>query len=173
MNPASDNPATGPSRGRGSVLPGLVDIAGVAGVVAAFLAAMWHWNRLPGRIPTRFSLAGTPDAWGGRWMIWVLPFVALALFVGLSGLAARVGGAGILGSGAREDTARRLGEEFVGVVRTLAVWLMALLTWQTVEVSLGRRQGLDLKEGLPLLAIGAALGVLIAMGGALRRFRSG
>jgi len=41
-------------------------------------------ERLPGRIPTHFNAAGEPNAWGPPGALWLLPAVALGLYLLIS-----------------------------------------------------------------------------------------
>jgi len=43
--------------------------------------AVYHWNRLPVRIPIHFGLDGRPDGWGGRFEgLVLLPLIAMGVY---------------------------------------------------------------------------------------------
>lgn len=81
----------------------IVNTLSVILVIGGWWRATAAYENLPHRIPIHFNLLGRPDGWGGRWMIWFLPFLSLVLsalwlfaFAGLRG--ARVTTAGRLPS---------------------------------------------------------------------------
>ncbi len=39
-------------------------------------------QRPPARVPLHFAADGTPDGWGDRWTVWVLPVVAVLMNIG-------------------------------------------------------------------------------------------
>lgn len=61
----------------------------IEGLALTILAALWFWvswkyASLPETIPTHYTGAGKPDAFGSKEMIFTLPGIATALFVFLS-----------------------------------------------------------------------------------------
>ncbi|MHB9149410.1 MAG: DUF1648 domain-containing protein [Thermoleophilia bacterium] len=53
-----------------------------AGAVVAVGIVAAAWTSLPARVPLHFAVDGTPDGWGDRWTVWVLPAVAVVMNIG-------------------------------------------------------------------------------------------
>jgi hypothetical protein len=43
-----------------------------------FILTLHSFFLMPGTVPVHFNISGEPDSWGSRWMIWLLPFIAVA-----------------------------------------------------------------------------------------------
>jgi hypothetical protein len=52
--------------------------------VAAVLYLVQQWGEVPGRVPSHFDWRGRPDAWAGRWVLWLMVGVMVLIYVGLS-----------------------------------------------------------------------------------------
>lgn len=51
----------------------------------AGLAWIWlNYAQLPEQVPIHFGFRGEPDGWGRRAMIWLLPAVGFAIYLGLT-----------------------------------------------------------------------------------------
>lgn len=59
----------------------LVSLAALAALLAETLHALYGPAPLTGPIPTHFNLAGEPDAWGSVHALWLLPAIALVLYL--------------------------------------------------------------------------------------------
>lgn len=56
-------------------------LASLAALAAGTANALYGANRLRGPIPAHFNLAGKADAWGSPQSLWVLPAIALFIFL--------------------------------------------------------------------------------------------
>ncbi|MCL6577546.1 DUF1648 domain-containing protein [Kyrpidia sp.] len=54
--------------------------AGIA--VIELVYTIVYWSHLPSKVPTHFGVFGTPDAWGSRDHVFVLPIVTIVMYVG-------------------------------------------------------------------------------------------
>ena len=43
-----------------------------------FILTARNFFLMPGTVPIHFNISGEPDGYGSRWMIWLLPFIAVA-----------------------------------------------------------------------------------------------
>jgi uncharacterized membrane protein len=57
----------------------LIQLGAVVAVAWMWVAAFRAYAALPPRIPIHFNFWGIPDGWGPRWMIFLLPVLALLL----------------------------------------------------------------------------------------------
>lgn len=51
----------------------------VLGIVAVLIITVWGWLVLPTTIPTHFSISGTPDSYGGKGGLLVMPIFSICL----------------------------------------------------------------------------------------------
>ena len=59
----------------------MVGYIALAGLL--ILPLLYYWD-LPGSIPQHYEMNGQPDAFGSKWMIWLLPLVGLIMYSGLT-----------------------------------------------------------------------------------------
>jgi len=62
-----------------------IEIVAACLAVAPALLLLRAWSSLPDEIPAHFGFSGRPDRWGGRWQAWIVPVVALVIYVAFSG----------------------------------------------------------------------------------------
>ena len=62
----------------------MLDALALLAILATFVLAVRGWQILPERVPHHFSWRGVPDAWGGRWVLFLLPTFGAVMFIGLS-----------------------------------------------------------------------------------------
>jgi hypothetical protein len=60
---------------------GPLEILALIAAVLPLLIILRTWDTLPDQVPTHFGISGRPDRWGGRWQAWILPILALVLYV--------------------------------------------------------------------------------------------
>ena len=51
----------------------------VLGVIAVLIIAAWGWLILPATIPTHYGISGTPNAYGGKGGLLILPILSICL----------------------------------------------------------------------------------------------
>jgi uncharacterized membrane protein len=62
----------------------VLEVVGVASSIAIIIFPMIYYADLPAEIPTHFNFKGEPDDWGSRASIWLLPVIAIVMYVVLS-----------------------------------------------------------------------------------------
>ncbi|MBI2958387.1 MAG: DUF1648 domain-containing protein [Chloroflexi bacterium] len=135
-----------------------------------YLAAS-SYGILPDRIPTHFDFFGTPDGWGGRGQIWVSPAIGAGLYIVLTVIA--VASAVVKDPMALINLPARWKKALTAAqaegmrvfmlrnllfMKTMMLCLTTYLTRSTIEVALGRQNGL----GAPFFFFLA--GALVAAG---------
>ena len=138
-------------------------------VAVIALAALWVMtayslsgpDRLPGRIPTHFDLAGNPNGWGAPQILWLLPGFATLIYATMS-MVARFPAA--FNYPVRVTPANRAILE--GWALRLISWLKAeticLFTWiqyHTIEAAKSGRGGLS-----PISILAAVVVVFVTVG---------
>jgi uncharacterized membrane protein len=120
-----------------SVAELIFEAVALAGLLAGLGLVVFYWPRLPERVPTHFNLAGEADAWGARVNVLILPGVTLGLYTLLTLISffphiwnfpVRI---------TKENAARqyRLGRLMVACLKAELVWVMAILSWQTMDAA--------------------------------------
>jgi uncharacterized membrane protein len=61
-----------------------VSLASLAVLLWITYAALRGPERLPDRIPTHFDLSGHPNGWGSPGALWLLPIVAVAIYLAIT-----------------------------------------------------------------------------------------
>jgi uncharacterized membrane protein len=105
-------------------------------------------NPLPARIPTHFNAAGQPDGWGTPGMLWLMPVVALGIYLLMTWAARQTAPAG----------RRQLGSVALSMIAWLKLEVVGLFAWiqyETVKLAL-RGEG-----ALPALFLPAVLAVIL------------
>ncbi len=60
-----------------------LDVASAVLVVLAAAGVALNWHAIPPLVPTHFGISGQPDAWGPRWIVALVPLLALCVHIGL------------------------------------------------------------------------------------------
>lgn len=113
-------------------------------VIAVLAVQFILWKDIPNNIPTHFGPSGTPDAWGGKGSLIMLPFVEIGLYI----LLTVVGKFPHAYNYIVEITEQNARYQYQNA-RTLISWLKADLVivfgyiqYKTIQVALGRASGL-------------------------------
>lgn len=116
------------------------EIFGLAGLFVLIWqtwAALWGPNHLPGRVPTHFDAAGTPNAWGPPNGMLLLPIVAVFVFV-LITVVARFPHSFNYPVRATPQNIERLRSvtlDMLAWVKAEIAWLFAVLQWVFVRAA--------------------------------------
>lgn len=52
--------------------------------VGVILYLVYQWGAVPQRVPSHFDWRGRPDAWAGRWVLWLMAGVMVSIYVAMS-----------------------------------------------------------------------------------------
>ena len=149
----------------------LFDLANLILILLIGVVFFRSYPGLPARVPAHFNFAGRPDRWGRRdEMIWlvVLPAVAAAVLYLMVALVPRLAAnprvvnmphkAEFLKLPAdRQEIYWRLYKEFFAGLAAALNLLFYLFIRGSIEVAMGTRAGLPLKDGLPALIMTGVL----------------
>lgn len=118
---------------------------------------------LPARIPTHFGFDGSPDGWGGKESLMLLPVLSVVFYVGLTALER----APWLYNYPVEITEKnapdqyRLGRRMIEWMKLVILAIYSYLQWQTIEGAKGVSGGLG-AWFLPVVLV-ALFGGMIVM----------
>lgn len=135
--------------------------------MASLIAVAWMWvaafrayKGLPATIPIHFNFWGSPDSWGPRWMIFLLPVIAIFLLflwsaIGI-GTESMVSSAGVGRTGQKPLQPEQKVPFFI--LLFVMVGGFSYLNQKMVEIAGGRAAALS-RSFLPvfLLAIGGTI----------------
>lgn len=113
------------------VLDGLCFVTVIGTVVLVANA----WGKLPDRIPHHFDFSGRPDAWGGKWVLLVLPVFSVVLFIFLGAIRNIPHRFNYLWPITEQNAERqyRIALSMLTVLRLEVVTIFAYVTWGTIR----------------------------------------
>ncbi|HSN89011.1 MAG TPA: DUF1648 domain-containing protein [Thermoanaerobaculia bacterium] len=142
----------------------LLEVAAAAGLALMIGGLAAFWGSIPERVPVHFGVTGTPDRWGSKGEMLILLAVTLALYTGLTFIS-RIPHHFNYPWQITEANARelyRLSRLLLTGLKAIVVWMFTSLLWGSVEVALGRSDGLDVFLPVFLLLIFGWMGLQLA-----------
>lgn len=141
----------------------VVEIAAVAAVVFSVYVAARFYPELPQRVPTHSNFVGKVDGWGPKSSVMGMPILALVSYLALS-IVSRFPHVGNYPVEVTAENAERIYRVAVSMSRWLKMemlWLLAYITWMTIQVSLGNAKDMGAASAFAILAV--IIGTLIVM----------
>lgn len=134
----------------------LPDTIAVIGLVVMFTSVGIFWSQLPALVPTHFGSSGSPNSYGPKGSIWMLPFVGFLLYCFLtliSFIPMRFKRSSK--ATAAQTKLQPLTLELVGWLKAEVVWTFAWLNWTVLQIALGRSSGVG--SAFPVVTLGAVV----------------
>ena len=122
----------------------LVEILGIAVLFFTIVFPVISYNQLPDSIPRHFDINGQPDAYGSKWLIFILPLIGIVLYTGLT-ILNRYPHIFNYPTKVTEENAERLyknATKLVRILNTLTISIFAYITYVTIQTGLGKQSGL-------------------------------
>jgi len=116
-------------------------------LAGTWLLALWGWSAAPDRIPSHWGLSGEVDGWSGRAILFLLP--AVAIFIYLLTIALP-----------RIDPSRANYGKFAGAYAVIRFGALAVMLGMEVVVVLVAR-GIPVRFDIATLALGGAYFITI------------
>ncbi|MGA2370098.1 MAG: DUF1648 domain-containing protein [Candidatus Korobacteraceae bacterium] len=136
----------------------LPDAIAIIGLIFMVVSIGIFWSQLPALVPTHFGASGSPNSYGSKISIWMLPIVGFLLYCFLTLLSLIPMRFTFSSKAVAEQSGQQLQPvtlEFVGWLKAEAVWTFAWLNWTTLQISLGRSSGLS--PAFPVVTLGAVV----------------
>jgi len=133
----------------------------IAALATLFVLPLLYWNQLPERLPIHFGPDGTPDGFGDRASIWVLPVIGLGLYFLLTAIASipESHNYHVKITSENAEAQYRNSIRLLGSIRMLILLLWVHIVWNIIQVGLGKSSGLaTLFTILFIVAIFAVIG---------------
>lgn len=122
----------------------LLQVGGVLLLLAIIALTVSSMGALPTRIPTHFGFDGSPDGWGGKDSLLLLPILSAVFYAGLTALE-RFPWVYNYPVEITEENASgqyRVGRLLVEWMKLVVLAIYCYLQWQTVEGAKGLSHGL-------------------------------
>ncbi|MGH7596447.1 MAG: DUF1648 domain-containing protein [bacterium] len=131
-----------------------LETAAALGLLTMAFVMIKSWPLLPETIPHHFGVSGKPDAWGGKGILWLLPGISLMLYVGLTILRRYPHIYNYPWPITEQNAATQyhLARTMIGAFKAEIVLIFVYLQWQTIQVALGKAEGLGVAF-LPIFLI--------------------
>jgi uncharacterized membrane protein len=131
-----------------------LETAAALGMLTMLYVTIKSWPLLPETIPHHFGVSGKPDAWSGKWILWLLPGISLVLYVGLTILGRYPHVYNYLWPITEKNAAAQyhLARTMIVALKAEIILLFAYLQQQTIQVALGKAGGLGVAF-LPIFLI--------------------
>jgi uncharacterized membrane protein len=137
----------------------LPETIAILGLIVMFGSVGILWSQLPALVPTHFGSSGSPNSYGSKISVWVLPIVGFLLYCFLtliSRIPMRFNYPLRTTDGQKsEGWLQPLTLELVGWLKAEVVWTFAWLNWTILQFSLGRSSGLS--PAFPVVTVGAVV----------------
>ncbi|MEK4023280.1 MULTISPECIES: DUF1648 domain-containing protein [Sporosarcina] len=130
------------------------DVLTVALFAACLVYLLLHWNRLPDQIPAHFGANGEVDRWGSKFELFILPAIAIFLWIGLWVLEKYPHLYNYINL--RPDNVEiqyRYGMVFMNVTKNMSTLLMVFIMWQLTDIALERTESLNMPIFIGILAV--------------------
>jgi uncharacterized membrane protein len=124
----------------------IIDLIGLLALAGLLILPLLYFWDLPGTIPQHYGMNGTPDAFGSKGIIWLLPIIGSIMYSGLTVLnrypytfnfPVRI----------TEKNALRQYTIATKLVRSLKAFVACLfcyLNYSTIQIAMGKQSGLGL-----------------------------
>ncbi len=131
-----------------------LETAAALGMLTMLYVTITSWPLLPETIPHHFGASGKPDAWGGKGILWLLPGISLVLYAGLTILSRYPHIYNYPWPVTEQNAAAQyqLARAMLGALKAEIVLIFAYLQQQTIQVALGKAEGLGVAF-LPIFLI--------------------
>ena len=128
-----------------SIFGSVIGILAAVGLLIHALVILGMWNLLPESIPVHFNFAGQANAWGDRSDLLLLFGLSVLVYSGLTWLGRYPHKFNcpwkITSNNAEQQY--HLASGFMMVIKCEIVWLFAIISLQTISISLGQASGLS------------------------------
>ncbi|KZN98602.1 DUF1648 domain-containing protein [Pseudobacillus badius] len=132
-------------------------------IIINIIYLLVQWKELPGQVPIHFNAKGEADGWGGKGMVWFLPFIAFLLWGVMTALERMPHLYNI--PNLTEENKEQLfmnTRAMLNVMKSEIIIFLVYTSWQSVQWSRGNEAGLGYFE-LPvfLIVVFGTMGVFL------------
>jgi len=124
----------------------LLEVVSVLGVLINLIMLIKYYSVLPHTIPIHFGPSGKPDDFGGKGTLFILPIAAFVLYSLLTVLSKFPHVYNYLTPITEENAKAQYhnGRKLIIYLKTEIICIFSYIQWGTINVALGKLQGLGL-----------------------------
>jgi uncharacterized membrane protein len=139
----------------------IIEFIGLSGVILLIALALYYLPRLPEKIPIHFNGAGTPDGFGSKASVWIIPVTGVCMYFLLTVLAffPQIYNFPVKITQGNAFVQYRLATRFIRILKTLLLVLFVYLNYKSLETAMHKASGLG-KAFMPaflLIVFGAII----------------
>lgn len=152
----------------------LLDVLAVGVLVGLILLPAYWYQALPDSIPHHFGADGSPDRWGHKRGIWLMPGIGLALYVLFTWLNRRPHRFNYLVT-ITPDNAEYQYRNATTMLRVLLLFMLTLfvyITYTSIRIALGQANGESQRFTFLLVVVLEAAALFFVARSASRRART-
>ena len=137
-----------------SSLEKFLEALAVIGILLNIIFIAMFWTELPNKIPTHFGAAGAPDGWGGKGMLLFLTWTNIMLYLLLTIVNKFPHTFNYPVKITPENALKQyhLARYLLLFLKTETVLLFTYILWGTIQVALGKAEGLGILF-LPIILV--------------------
>jgi len=115
-----------------------------AAIILQISLVVYFYNALPKSVPSHFNFLGEPNDYQDRWIIFVLPLVSFIMSITLTRLIKSPEKLSypIEITESNANVIFKIASQSLGILRLIFSWFFFLLTYQTIQIALGKAKGL-------------------------------
>jgi Protein of unknown function (DUF1648) len=116
------------------------------GLVFQIAVVRYFWDRMPREVPTHFNGLGTPDAYGDKTELLIVPVIALFLYAMISTLSffPQLFNYPVTVTDQNRGRLQALAVAMLGWLKAQLTWTFAYIVWGSVRVAAGASSGLSI-----------------------------
>jgi len=124
----------------------LIEYLSIVLVLGLCIAPIYIYNGLPELIPTHYNLLGQPDAFNPRWSIFILPTLALLLFIGMSKLQKfpHIYNYPVEVNESNAEHLYSIGVRLIRFIKLIVILTFSYITYSSIRVATGHGKGLNI-----------------------------
>jgi len=122
----------------------LVALIGLLGLIVLIIVPSYYYTALPDIIPIHFGADGSPDGYGSKKMIWLLPIIGIILYLGMKTLLNYPHTFNYPTKITEENAYHQYQQatKMIRAMNTAIVNVFAYLTYASIQTALGNKDGL-------------------------------
>lgn len=124
----------------------ILELTTLLGLLFQGIVLIKWWHQLPALVPTHFGANGLPDAWGAKSSLFLLPAIAVGLYIILSAASRYPALYNYPVRITQENYQSQyvLARSLLSFLKTEVIWIFACINYLTLLTALGIRSGLGI-----------------------------
>lgn len=132
----------------------IVEIIAFSFFIIIIALPLIYFRQLPDTIPTHFNASGTPDGYGSKNTLWILPVTAVFMYLMMTVLEAlpHIYNYMVEITPENAPTQYRIATRLIRILKTVILVLLAFISYKTIKTTTGGAAGLG-KAFLPVFLL--------------------